>query len=255
MAMESRLTAGMDNIGNSVETNMNAIRTLREEISNKEEKAKEERDKDRGRLDCLEARLDRQLEDIQAELRSTISGTVREELSHAGYQATLSSSAWGGGSNAATSGANETRFWECRRSLRLWPIPGPNRRESLKDFLITKMKMDEAEVADLGDIKVQEARSGKNKNTDEVVAVFPSKEGRDLVKRAASQLAPYGNQAGVRIHVPGHLLSNFRSLESLAYHLKQKDPSLKRVVKFDEDNRDLFMDVKIGGDWKRLYPE
>ena len=41
---------------------------------------------------------------------------------------------------------------------------------------------------------------------------------------------------------------------NLAYDLKQKNPELKRNVKFDEDECSLFMDVQVkgGGPWKRI---
>ena len=76
-----------------------------------------------------------------------------------------------------------------------------------------------------------------------------------MVKGKGVNLAKHGQRAGIRIQVPGHLMSNFRALESMAYHLKQKDGGVRRVVKFDEDAQDLFMDIKIAGDWKRIYPD
>ena len=32
------------------------------------------------------------------------------------------------------------------------------------------------------------------------------------------------------------------------------DSDIRRVVKFDDENMDLMMDVKVGGDWRRVYP-
>ena len=89
---------------------------------------------------------------------------------------------------------------------------------------------------------------------DEAIVVFSNKETRDAVRSAATNLAGHGKAAGIRMQVPGFLLTNFRALENLGYQMKKVNPSVRRVVKFDDDNMDVMMDVKIGDQWRRVRP-
>ena len=61
----------------------------------------------------------------------------------------------------------------------------------------------------------------------------------------------------MRQEVPNHLQKDFLSLTSLSYDHEKRHPDLKRNVKFDEDDRGLFMDIKLKGDsdWRRVKPE
>ena len=56
------------------------------------------------------------------------------------------------------------------------------------------------------------------------------------------------------MQVPGYLSSNFKLLENLGYQMRAMDRGVRRVIKFDDDNMDLVMDVKIGDSWKRIKP-
>ena len=60
----------------------------------------------------------------------------------------------------------------------------------------------------------------------------------------------------MRLHIPDHLQKNFQSLMNLSYDLKKRHPGLKRNVKFDESELDLFMDLKTNEDaeWRRVSP-
>ena len=135
IAMESRLSAGIDQIGSSVESNSDAIRTLRDEISRKESAAATEREENKSRIDGLELEMSRQRSDLQ----ETIARTVRDELQNLSYGQPVLSEA----SGSLPSSAHAKRFWECRRSLHVWPVPGPNRKESFLLFLKDKMGFDD----------------------------------------------------------------------------------------------------------------
>ena len=88
------------------------------------------------------------------------------------------------------------------------------------------------------------------------MAVFEDKHIRDTIKAAASNLANFREEAGMRLHLPDHLQRDFQTLMNLSYDLKKKNPDLKRNIKFDEDDLGLFMDLKLKteGDWKRVKP-
>ena len=73
------------------------------------------------------------------------------------------------------------------------------------------------------------------------------------MKAAAPSLAGTSS-AGIRIQVPGYLTHNFKLLENLGYQMRAVDPSVRRVIKFDDDNYDLMMDVKVGDSWRRIRP-
>ena len=150
----------------------------------------------------------------------------------------------------------ENNFLVARRSLRLWPIPG-GKKESLEGFLKEKLRMEPSFIREeLGQVVLSKPKEPRNKNKDEYIVTFESKQVRDEVKSKAANLANHRETAGMRLHVPDHLQKDFRTLMNLSYDLKQKHPALKRNVKFDEDDGGLFMDLKLSdeSEWKRVKP-
>ena len=150
----------------------------------------------------------------------------------------------------------EDRFWECRRTLRLWPVKEPT-TEGLKGFLSERLGLDESFLNDLGPVTVRPHRDPRSKIKNEIYAEFESKEVRDAVKAAAPNLAKYREEAGMRLHIPNHLQKDFKALMSLSYDLKQRHPELRRNVKFDEEALGLFVDIQLrkDGPWKRVRPQ
>ena len=102
-------------------------------------------------------------------------------------------------------------------------------------------------------MRVERHYDPRSKAKDEVVVVFSNKETRDAVRAAAPNLSG-NNAAGIRIQVPGHLLTNFKALENLGYQMRKVDRSVRRVIKFDDATQDVVMDVKIGDEWRRVRP-
>ena len=149
----------------------------------------------------------------------------------------------------------QDQYLLARRSLRAWPVPGPDHLANLKVFLVDKMKMDPSFFADAGDIKVEKFFDARSKNKDEVIITFRNKGVRDTVKAAARNLAAEGRAAGVRMQVPGYLISTFRLLENLGYQMKKVDPDVRRVVKFDDSKMSLMMDIRVNDSWRRVYPD
>ena len=133
-------------------------------------------------------------------------------------------------------------------------MKGPNLKEGLKAFFRDKLKLDDSFISDLGDMVIKRHRDPRSKVQDEVLVLFENKEVRDAIKAASPNLAGEGRKAGVRLQVPGHLLTNFKLLENLGYQMKAVDSSVRRVVKFDDSNQDLVLDVRIGDEWKRVRP-
>ena len=153
----------------------------------------------------------------------------------------------------------EAKFCRARRSLRLWAIVKLD-RDGVVDFLIEKLKMDCVFVEEeMGEIEVRRVRDLKDRGgaRDEAVVVFETKGVRDTIKGKAANLANFGLEAGMRLDIPNHLQKDFKLLTNLAYDMKQKNPELKRNIKFDKDEVGLFMDVlvKAGGQWRRISTE
>ena len=60
----------------------------------------------------------------------------------------------------------------------------------------------------------------------------------------------------MRLDIPDHLQWDFHSQMDLSFDQKKRHPSLKRNVKFDEEDYGLYMDLKLNDevDWKRVKP-
>ena len=150
----------------------------------------------------------------------------------------------------------DERFWECRRSLRLWPVPNGS-KASLKEYLTSKLEFEDGFLDDVGEVTIKKVVKKKPKYKDEVVVTFEEKAVRDAVKAQAHKLADHRETAGMRLQIPDHLQKTFRSLMNLSYELKKRNPDLRRSIKFDEDTMSMFMDIQTttGGNWRRVEPE
>lgn len=136
----------------------------------------------------------------------------------------------------------------------MWPIVGSDRCGVVK-FLEDKLKMNKAFVEEeMGEITVTRVRDPKSKIKDEVVVVFETKQLRDAVRAKAANLPNFGQEAGMRLELPDHLQKSFKMLMNLAFDLKQKNSDLRRNIKFDEEDLNLYMDVQLEreGHWKRF---
>ena len=50
---------------------------------------------------------------------------------------------------------------------------------------------------------------------------------------------------GLRLHIPGYLMSSFKILEQFGYYLRQKhNGELTKYIKFDEHDHSLFLQVR-----------
>ena len=152
----------------------------------------------------------------------------------------------------APAGRREKEYDFCRRSLRLWPVKGEDYNIGVEDFLVNKLLFDRSEVRGLGPYIVKPVPSRAGTPTEHIVLVtFESKEVRDQVKSHGKNLAS-ANGAGMNIHVPGYLLDNLHALNAVGFSIKEKHKNVRRAVKFDDQRMDLYMDIFIGGEWKRV---
>ena len=150
----------------------------------------------------------------------------------------------------------EERYNEARRSLRLWPIPNGD-WQGLEGYLREKLTLPTEFVEGLrGQVELKKPREIRGKKPNEYIVTFENREDRDAVRAAAPSLASFRDDAGMKLHIPDHLQRSFRALMNLAFDLKKKHPGLKRNVKFDDVNLDLYLDVQLKADdeWQRIDP-
>ena len=77
----------------------------------------------------------------------------------------------------------EEDYWLCRRSLRLWPAPGPDLNKSVSEFLTSELEIEDLD--DIGPFSVQRYQTAKTKYMNEVLVAFRTANVRDFVKAAA----------------------------------------------------------------------
>ena len=149
----------------------------------------------------------------------------------------------------------EDRYWECRRTLRLRPIPEGDIIEQVRAFMTDHLKLSQTFMESVGDIKASRVPSGPAaKVKDEVVVAYQTTDIRDAVKSAARNLAGKGSDYGVRLELPDHLKSAMKSLQAVSYEIKKKYPLARRNVLFDDETMDLVLDfcVAEGASWRRM---
>lgn len=168
--------------------------------------------------------------------------------------------------NRDTTGGDQRKLESydlARRSLRLWPV---SRQGDLAthttEFLVNELCLDQQYAADLKfDVRRAGPARGRSREQtgtqavkDEVVVTFDSIRDRDDVRSFAKNLEKKGR--GLRLEVPDHLWPSFRVLQELGYELKQKTPTLRRNVLFDDVAHDLKLDFSHDSiEWKSVSPD
>ena len=234
MAMEARMMGKMDSIAEKVADNSDQIKEMKQ-------------DQAAMKID-VNKRFEKQRKETKAEIERALVGAAGRPLLPGQRRLTIQ---------------QEETYDLHRRALRLWPIKGPNYPASLRNFFVDKLKLPTDLIAEMGNVDfrrcieprqtaAQQANQGQPK--DEVIVTFKTRDMRDRVKSAGANLAGQA-AAGIRIHVPGFLLDDFHTLQSVGYHMKKKDENVRRSIKFDDQTFSLVMDVKIGENWKRITAE
>ena len=168
----------------------------------------------------------------------------------------------------------ETKYMFARRSLRMWPISGAKTSdlwEAVGDFLQKCLRIprsslaesDVEEVRRITDAKRNFRRENRVSSiTNEVLVVFKDTMTRDMVLSYAPNLSDWrgskGGNVGIRIEIPIHLKQVFNTLQNHGFSLREEHgPELKRHVKFDDEERSLFLHVKLPGEteWIRVDHE
>ena len=120
--MESRLGGKIDTLEAAVATNKESIAVLTESLN-------------KNTIDL--ARLESQMRDSEGNFYKRVTNIVRTVIgreSLSGHHSVLDSSSASSSSSRRLSQAQVDRYMLCRRSLRLWPIEGPDVRASVLEF-------------------------------------------------------------------------------------------------------------------------
>ena len=89
---------------------------------------------------------------------------------------------------------------------------------------------------------------------DKVVVRFSSVRLRDEIKSLTQNLDGTDRLTGVQIEPPDFLRTQYQTFQRHAFQLKKKHPSLKRSVRFDDDNFCLTMNILTsrGEQWRTI---
>lgn len=196
--------------------------------------------------------LEKRVELTECAIGPKIAAEVAKQCGH--MLENISKAANKVGGAGKSSPRREEAYQLARRTLKIWPVKGDDLTDAVQQFFKERLRMDDRKIASLGSIAVMSGSGRLAKEKNEVTATFDSREDRDYVKAQGSNLAGQ-NEAGLAIHVPGHLLDNLAALNGLAYLVKQKNRGLKRAVKFDDAVQGLYLDMCIVGNWRKVTPE
>ena len=242
--MESRLGGKLGDLEEKVGQTGADLRKLEARVCHNESRTDE-------RLDRLERMIgSKQVDALPAPGISSALSTISTDTFHTAPSSLSSSSA----EAQARDAQRCESYWHCRKSLRIWPVCGPDMAAGVLSFLEKEIRFEPGDVQ-ATDFTVERFHENKRhgQKKKEVIVTFNSISLRDAVRAGAYHLT---KEAGMRIHVPDFLKANFRHLDGVCYDLKQKFPTLKRNIKFDDDAMDLYADVQLTPDspWKRLNP-
>ena len=254
MAMEARLTEASNksvrDLSNLFQRNIERIDNNTKAIAGLEERGKVVEKSVGDMLEIHEARAISREKEMEDRLTTALERRFSESVVATRSAAAAAASSSMSGTQLSR---REAAYHLCRRSLKAWPVEGDDLVDSFRVFMRTKLGIPNSTITALGDIEVTKRPGKVAEQKLEVLATFQDSEDRDLVKAAGPNLAGQDN-VGLMIHVPGHLLDNLHALNNVGYNIKQKNLGVRRTVKFDDDNQDIYMDIRINNQWKRITP-
>ena len=156
-------------------------------------------------------------------------------------------------------------YEKARRSLRIWPLKGDTAEEmqqSVVDFCHNALMLPQS--SSLGIESVARVRSSpRSQSFMEVMVLFEENYYRDRILGCGPKLANYRDEdgkptCGLRLQIPGHLMSQFKALENFAFTKKRDfNGRIKKHIKFDDVNSCLFLQMKHfeDDDWSNFTYE
>lgn len=238
-------TAAVDKIEKRIDMNAKAIEKVGESTAGEVRKLRQHV---QDSLEDFEVRVQKQFDDRDQKIERRL--TALEARSSNKPQAMMSVDR----ENMIRTPRQTEAYNKSRRSLKAWPIAGNDLEDSFKVFLSEKLKFDDEKIRSVCPFQIKKSLGRAAADRSEVVVTFENREDRDMVKAGGVNLAGKVG-VGLAIHVPGHLLDNFHALNSIGYNIKQNNEGVRRAIKFDDSIQDVFLDIFVGGNWKRIRPQ
>ena len=234
-----------DNMNKNIEKNAEQI----EVMGRKMDILENEQQKTRGSLIRLEHESTHNLRGLDNRIRRIV-----RETGGAGGGAR--------GVSGASLMAKDEEFLIARKSQRCWPIRGKNDEEigaELDLFFHNALQLTKEQIGKVSFKRVQSS----GRVYDEVKVEFEDSETRDLVASRGPKMKSFIDDkgaptAGMRMHIPNHLLPTFKLLNNYGYEMRKKfGPELRRYVKFDDINRSMLLQLKMpdADQWFEVLPE
>ena len=158
-------------------------------------------------------------------------------------------------SPATVSQVEDIEYDVARRLLRIWPVHGANGREMWKSTW--KFLQETLELTDIPESRVEEVSRPRFPSgfmvKEEALVRFSDTETRDTVLGSSSKLSCMFRDgkptAGIRIEVTKKLTPAFKTLQKFGQVLRRRHgEGFRRHIKFDDQERCLFLNVKLPGD-------
>lgn len=232
--------AAVGKINDRIDANATAIKKTGESTANEIRKLRQHVEESQA---AFESKISRQIEERDLEIHRRL--TTLEKKKSPVQIITKEK-----GSNSRQLEA----FNKARRSLKVWPVSGADLQDSFKVYLKIKLRMDDDRIGTMGPFTVRPAVGRNAKDKSEVLVQFDCVEDRDYVKSLGFNLSSE-RESGMSIHVPGHLLDNYYALNSIGYNIRQNQEGVKRSIKFDDAIHNIYLDILIGGKWRKILPE
>ena len=135
---------------------------IKKELGERIDKGNEVTAELKRRMDDNDANFDKRVAAVVASLPGVSDnppqgpGLSASSSSTGSYASCFSGDVGGRSGPAANmSKASDDVYWSCRRSLRLWPVPGPDLKKSLADFMKTRQKISTSTLLRMGDIGIK----------------------------------------------------------------------------------------------------
>ena len=232
-------TSAVAKVSDRIDSNARAIKEVGENTSEEIRKLRQHVDDSQAKF---EEKMSRELEDRDRNIMRRITA-----LENAKGPATLSPP-------SKSTPRQQEAYARARRSIKMWPIKGADLEDAVRVFMGTRLGIDDERIRTLGPITVKSSVGRGAKERSEALVQFDCREDRDFVKSMGFNLAS-DKGAGMAVHVPGHLLDNFYALNSIGYNIRQNQEGVRRAVKFDDSIQNIYLDICIGGNWKRIFPD
>ena len=158
--------------------------------------------------------------------------------------------------NSMRADVKEERYWEARRSLRVWPVVGDDLKMATIQFCVDKLRCPASRI-EVSNIEVSRAIARPDAAAqDQVVVTFDSVRLRDEIKSLGKNLSGQTRSIGMQLEPPDYLRPQYQAFQKLAFEMKKKSPGLRRNIKFSDAERCLVMDfLKPGAEWRTILYE